>query len=167
MRRFMIISVASMICYAAYGQKNMMTFEMESLIRSGEIELSFSHCIGMRWTAAFSTAFAPDIEWNNEEKREHKESFMKEEERQKAEEGQFHNSIYAQFWPKRVYEGPYISYGIGSCRKDINLLLSVGYMFTILKSLKGSIGYRTDLLELLKYDDQSGSHITVGLSLTF
>ena len=168
MRRFMIISVASMICCAAYGQKNMITFETESLIRAGEIKLSFSHSIGRKWTAAFSTAFAPDIEWKNDEKKEHKESFMKEDEGQKSEYEQFSNSIHAQFWLKGIYEGPYISYGIGSdCRTDINLLLSIGYMFTILKSLKGSIGYRTDLLELLKYDDLSGCHITVGLSLSF
>lgn len=166
----MIISAASMICCVAYGQKNMITFEIESLIRSGEIELRLSHGIGRKWTAAFSTAFVPDIEWKDEEKIEHKESFMKEdiEERQKSKEGRFHSGIYAQFWPKGIYEGPYISYGIGSdCSKDINLLLSAGYMFTILKSLKGSIGYRMDLLELLKYDDRSGCHITVGLSLSF
>lgn len=176
----MITSVIGMLCCTAAGKEvqqirsgpddNLITFEMGRLIRAGEIEMTFNHSINKKWSISFSSTSAIKKRKIEKEMAEHDNSFIGEDTNKDMviENGKFRNHICAQFWPKDVYDGPYISIGIGhDFKMNFSQTLSVGYMFTIFKALKGSVGYRAEVLELLKYDDRSGCHATIGISLSF
>lgn len=147
------------------------TFEAVSFIKSNEIEIGFCHRIGRKWTVSFSSAVSIGNRVKNEEMTEHENSFMEEVVESVGpvrQEHGFKNEAAAIFWTKEIFEGPFISMGIGhDNRMEPDIIISFGYMFTIYKHIKGQIGYRTEMISSLRHDDDSGCHITAGFGFSF
>lgn len=175
----MLFSLTYLVCCICTGQAkeprrermagNAVTFEAGALIISDDIEIRFTHSISDKWSVSFSTAMSLEKNAENPEMTEHDKSFMEEtEERRNRREHRFRNEVAGLFWMKEVLNGPFIGIGAGhDNRMQPEIIVSFGYMFTIYGRFKGCIGYRSEMIRSLRYDDRSGCHITAGLGFSF
>lgn len=132
--------------------------------------MTFSRAISDKWCITFSGTYRIREKSEDMEMTEHKNSLkqMKDSVRTIAGYGMTGQMIAVQFWPEACYKGVHLTCGISHCEKTgASFPLSIGYMFRIWAGLRGNIGYKTDIVNTLRYENRSYNHLTIALGYSF
>lgn len=171
MRRIMLITMANILCMVCFCQeKSMICLEAGSFIRNRNLSLTFSRAISDKWCIACCGSYRIHEKSVDMEKRGHEDNLghVQDSVMTAADYGTTERMIAVQFWPRGNYTGAHLTFGISNSEKaGTSFPLSIGYMFRIWTGLRGSIGYRTDVVRTLRYENRSYNHLTIALGYSF
>ena len=131
-------------CASAQNHKAAVGIDIGRLIRTEVAEVSASYGTPGRWTAIWAVGFETgDIP--RKENKEYLEHLSEFEAVQKKQEYPASYGFGAQYWPRSIYEGPYLEAGI-RCSKDgkADWHLGFGYCIPIWQQIRAVISYGTE-----------------------
>lgn len=151
--------------------RNCIELDIASAIIYGQVRLSIGHALNESWSVKAEAAVNPNrfFDRTDEEEREHwGELYEKWWQHGSHDIPITENCIQFQFWPRRTFEGPVISFGglIGN-KGRADLTAGLGYHCGLLKNLNAAILYCTGIIDCINNGFKPAKGLRINLSYVF
>lgn len=168
-----LMSLCVSTTVASAQMQNAIRLEVASIISSHTIRMSFSHQISGKWSIATETGININrlIKGKDYETTTHWNTLSGTDSsggERKFRDNFTEVSIYAQYWPMQIHNGPVICLG-GSLkdRSGPDIIASLGYIFKIWDGIRADLMYNLYLIESIQTSKIPPSGIRIGISYVF
>lgn len=167
----MIVLTAMALCSICNGQKRhrcMAGTDLTALPRSHEADIFFGISIGEFWSVSAGTSIR--IPWTVEKGRavHHDDLLLEDHGFRNMTEDLVSVRIGAQYWPKEVFNGPMLSFGLCTGHSmNIGCPIDIGYMCRISKDLWIAATYDIELTETIRKVSIKGKGICISIGYEF
>ena len=151
--------------------RNCIELDISSAIIYGQFRLGFGHALNDRWSVKADACvnLSRCIDWTDEEEQEHWSDLYREwGQRNSRDIPLTDNGVSFQFWPKKAFEGPVISFG-GRIRDRgvADMTAGLGYHCNLWKNLNASIFYCTGIIDCINNGFKPAEGLRINLSYVF